>query len=322
MKIRGESDGLCPSLCCAVWNSFSSYLFEQGENICRQGVYSYMKKYIEIENGFTHGGKFHADDVFSTALLMILNPDFKVKRGFEVPEDFEGIVYDVGFGKFDHHQQDREVRENGVPYAAFGLLWKEFGSLLLGEKEAQFFDEKFVQGLDLNDNTGAENQIADMVSYFNPPWDYAVPSDQAFMEAVELAKKILTKQFEYVKSIERAEHVVKKAMENSQRENILVMQRSAPWKRFVKETEIKFVVFPSNRGGFCAQAVPSDTKPDKLKCPFPEEWRGVAKELLPEVSGIEGLHFCHNSGFLISASTKEDAIRACEAAMDKENCEK
>ncbi len=49
-------------------------------------------------NGFTHGGKFHADDVFSTALLQIVRPDIQITRGFTVPDDFEGIVYDVGGG--------------------------------------------------------------------------------------------------------------------------------------------------------------------------------------------------------------------------------
>ena len=33
-------------------------------------------------NGFTHAGKFHADDVFATALLQILRPDIKITRGF------------------------------------------------------------------------------------------------------------------------------------------------------------------------------------------------------------------------------------------------
>ena len=73
-------------------------------------------------NGFTHAGKFHADDVFATALLQILRPDIKITRGFTVPDDFDGIVYDIGFGMFDHHQEPREYRANGVPYAAFGLL--------------------------------------------------------------------------------------------------------------------------------------------------------------------------------------------------------
>ena len=43
--------------------------------------------------GFTHGGKFHADDVFSTALLQILRPDIKITRGFTVPDNLDGIGY-------------------------------------------------------------------------------------------------------------------------------------------------------------------------------------------------------------------------------------
>lgn len=76
---------------------------------------------------FTHGGKFHADDVFSAALLLYLNPEIVIARGNRVPEDFDGIVFDIGRGRYDHHQKDSRVRENGVPYAAFGLLWEELG---------------------------------------------------------------------------------------------------------------------------------------------------------------------------------------------------
>ena len=68
-----------------------------------------MNNNLYPEKGFTHGGIFHADDVFTTALLKILNPEFTWERGFEVPEDFDGIVYDIGFGEFDHHQADSQV---------------------------------------------------------------------------------------------------------------------------------------------------------------------------------------------------------------------
>ena len=87
-------------------------------------------------NGFTHAGKFHADDVFATALLQIVRPDIKITRGFVVPDDFDGIVYDIGFGMFDHHQEPRETRPNGVPYAALGLLWRGLGPGLVGERQA------------------------------------------------------------------------------------------------------------------------------------------------------------------------------------------
>ena len=52
-------------------------------------------------NGFTHAGKFHADDVFATALLQIIRPDIRITRGFVVPDEFVvgyGLDYD-GFGR-------------------------------------------------------------------------------------------------------------------------------------------------------------------------------------------------------------------------------
>ena len=105
--------------------------------------------------GFTHGGKFHADDVFSTALLQILRPDIQVTRGFVVPDDFDGIVYDVGGCMFDHHSEPRECRPNGVPYAAFGLLWRLLGAQLVGEHQARLLDENYIQH-NLAYGTGAD----------------------------------------------------------------------------------------------------------------------------------------------------------------------
>ena len=99
---------------------------------------------------YTHAGKFHADDVFSTALLRLLRPELKVIRTTALPENFEGFAFDIGWGAYDHHQKDAPVRENGVPYAAFGLLWKDLGEQLVGE-EWQRFDEHFIQPLDLED---------------------------------------------------------------------------------------------------------------------------------------------------------------------------
>ncbi len=120
---------------------------------------------------FTHSGKFHADDVFSSALLLYLNPQITITRGNRVPEEYDGIVFDIGRGRYDHHQRDSRVRENGVPYAAFGLLWEELGSGILGETLAQRFDEEFVQPLDNNDNTGEKNELATLIGNFNPVWD-------------------------------------------------------------------------------------------------------------------------------------------------------
>ena len=117
---------------------------------------------------FTHSGKFHADDVFSSALLLYLNPKITITRGSKVPEGYDGIVFDIGRGEYDHHQKDSRIRENGVPYAAFGLLWERLGAGILGEELAQTFDEAFVQPLDNNDNTGEKNELATLIGNFNP----------------------------------------------------------------------------------------------------------------------------------------------------------
>lgn len=125
-------------------------------------------------SAFTHGRKFHADDVFSAALLLYLNPEINISRGNKVPEIFDGIVFDIGRGQYNHHQKDSRIRENGVPYAAFGLLWEALGKEILGVELAEKFDQSFVQPLDNNDNTGEKNELATLIGNFNPAWMFRV----------------------------------------------------------------------------------------------------------------------------------------------------
>ena len=55
----------------------------------------------------THGGVFHADEVLATVILSKVLGDITVLRTFKVPEGLSDdvIVYDIGFGRFDHHQK-------------------------------------------------------------------------------------------------------------------------------------------------------------------------------------------------------------------------
>ena len=273
-----------------------------------------------ITNAFTHGGKFHADDVFSAALLTLLFPNIQIERGFTVPENFDGIVFDIGFGKFDHHQQDKEIRDNGIAYAAFGLLWKEYGTCFLSEEEAKKFDEEFIQPLDISDNTGEPNEIASIISLFNPGWDETLDTDICFEQAKNVAMQILERKFAYIKGETKAYSIVKDAIEKAQ-DHILILDYFVPWKKNVVDTSIYFVIYPSKRGGYNAQAVPASHESPELKYPFLEEWRGVDSEQLPAISGIETLHFCHTSGFLIATDTLEDAKRACMMVLKKNEVE-
>ena len=81
-------------------------------------------------------GNFTQTMFFSAALLLYLNPEITITRGNQVPENYEGLVFDIGRGQYDHHQKDSRIRDNGVPYAAFGLLWEKLGPEILGEELA------------------------------------------------------------------------------------------------------------------------------------------------------------------------------------------
>lgn len=276
---------------------------------------------------FTHSGKFHADDVFSSALLLYLNPEITITRGNRVPEDFDGIVFDIGRGKYDHHQKDSRIRENGVPYAAFGLLWEELGSEILGEELAQKFDESFVQPLDNNDNTGEKNELATLIGNFNPTWDAEGSNDEAFFQAVSVAGMILENKFERYRGNERADKRVEEIYNRHQQAfhdrekhkddaRILILPEFVPCQKFLSETQIAFVIFPSNRGGYCIQPQKKEYSMN-YKCSFPPEWLGLENEELQAATGLKTAGFCHKGGFLMTAGELSDAVQACKISMEQ-----
>lgn len=281
---------------------------------------------------FTHSGKFHADDVFSSALLLYLNPQITITRGNRVPEEYDGIVFDIGRGRYDHHQRDSRVRENGVPYAAFGLLWEELGGEILGGTLAQRFDEEFVQPLDNNDNTGEKNELATLIGNFNPVWDETEAADGVteeerdrglsvgFLRAVQVAGMVLENKFARYRADARADEKINQvlAMQKTQGGDarILVLPEFVPCQKRLKETDTAFVIFPSNRGGYCIQP---QKKPDSMnyKCSFPKQWLGLENEELQKATGLASAGFCHKGGFLMTVGDEADAIRACEISLEE-----
>ena len=277
-------------------------------------------------SAFTHSGKFHADDVFSAALLLYLNPEITIARGNIVPENYEGLVFDIGRGQYDHHQKDSRIRDNGVPYAAFGLLWEKLGPEILGEELAQKFDESFVQPLDINDNTGEKNELATLIGNFNPGWDSKGSNDEAFFQAVSVAGMILENKFERYLGNERADRRVEEVLAEhtealasgetpAENTNILVLPEFIPCQKRLSETNIAFVIFPSNRGGYCIQPQKKEYSMN-YKCSFPSEWLGLENEELQKETGLSSASFCHKGGFLMTTATLEDARKACQISLD------
>ena len=269
-------------------------------------------------SAFTHSGKFHADDVFSSALLLYLNPEITITRGNKVPDDFDGIVFDIGRGRYDPHQKDSRIRENGISYAAFGLLWEDLGCEILGDELAEKFDEAFVQPLDNNDNTGEKNELASLIGSFNPSWDENGGTDEAFFRAVSVAGMILENKFERYLGNERADKRIEEVLETRDQtgdSRILVLPEFIPCQKRLSETEVAFVIFPSNRGGYCIQPQKKEYSLN-YKCSFPSEWLGLENEELQKETGLSSATFCHKGGFLMSVGDLSDAIRACQISLD------
>lgn len=257
-----------------------------------------------MKYAMTHSMKFHADDVFSAAFIKIINPDIIIQRVNKVPENFDGIIFDIGMGEFDHHQSDNEKRENGIPYASFGKLWKALATDLYGEYVYQKIDKTLIMDLDLTDNTGAKNSLAIAIDAMNPLEESN--GDKEFMDAVAFAKVILERLILKMQKYETETKKVKKYYEESPDKKLIILDEHLHFQDYLPDTEAIYVIYPNNRGGYAAQGVPIHPDTVELKKPFPKVW----KENLPSY-----LRFCHNSLFLIASDTFEGVLKACKEAI-------
>lgn len=283
-----------------------------------------FKNLNQVKTGYTHAGVFHADDVFATALLQIINPNIHVVRVLNQPEDNdEIIIFDIGKGYYDHHQTDKATRpmedgyyvnrSNGevlsIPYCSFGLLWRDYGRLLCPKEKAwKKVDRDLVIGIDKADNGINANAIASAIGQFNPAWnDYEADPDLCFESAVSIAATILGNYIHRANAEAEAEQLIFASHVHKGR--ILVLNQYLPWTDTVVNTmpQILFVVHPSNRGGYAVQAVPKEAGSMEKRCLFPTKWLGNPDKSL-------GMTFCHTGNFTLSCETEAQAIHCAEIA--------
>lgn len=268
---------------------------------------------------YTHGGTFHADDVMSVAVINQVCDKYglprpRVNRISDLEQAKElakdNIVFDIGLGEYDHHQKDNEVRENGVPYAALGKIWRTVGEFLVGENVAKRMDNNFIQVFDKADNGLEPNTLSTVISMSNPNWDSDETPDEAFAKAVDLASTILVTTIESELSKERAETIIRNAVDKM-KDGVIVLEKFVPWLDYVQNNvpDANFVVFPSNRGGYNVQTVPEPGE-RQGKILFPDKWLGMPVKSL-------GMTFCHPGNFLASFETQEQAVAAAKIATDE-----
>lgn len=289
----------------------------------------------------THSGTMHADEIFSTAFLDLYLGDIKVFRTPSVPNDLNEnvLVYDIGRGKYDHHQEDAKKRENGITYCSFGLLWQEFGHDFLRKRnitniEEVFtaFDKDLIEAIDADDNgifpkIDAQYKVktlSEIFKLFNPGYKSSQDETMQFSKAVLFAKNIIEEELINVtgKVIAKSQVLEKlKTKEN----HTLYLDEYMPYEQtlLAEETanDIYFVVYPSNRGGYGIKTVPISSEDHTKRMDFPEEWSGLENEELEEVSGIKGFTFCHLTRFLACCDKLETAKIIIAKALENKPTE-
>ena len=292
-------------------------------------------KSIEEANCITHSGTMHADEVFATAFLDLLFGNVKVFRTSSVDFDLvpsNAIVYDIGRGKFDHHQVDALKRDNGITYSSLGLLFKEYGKELLKKYDFLYLDDvflaldkDFIEGIDADDNgffpkieaNYKVKTLPGIIKIFNPSFDSCENETEQFLKAVELAKMIFEEEIFYINGKVIADKKVSDIIDlNDPNSKYLILDEYLPYEDTLlnhpKAKELLFVVFPSNRGGYAIKTIPKSCEDKTTRMDFPEEWAGLQNEELEEKSGIKGLRFCHTGRFIVNCSSLEAVYKVLD----------
>lgn len=268
-----------------------------------------LSKIIREHGMITHAGSYHADDVLATILINVLINDdqdpFDMGNQFiyptrctGVPDNYQGFVYDIGGGKFDHHQPDAARRINGHKYSAIGLIWKAFGGgyvqKVLGTKESKIVTstfrsiDRYFQYIDLTDNVGLGEAFNNISASITAMSQCGVPFETTVNTCAPLLITFIKVEIENAKKmIEAAE------LANACKEDFYVIPDGDPYipAKVFYGTHIRFVLSRSNREGYNINAVPGN----KIEVPKDE---------------LSGCTFLHEGKFMAVFDTKESALIA------------
>jgi len=288
----------------------------------------------------THNSKFHADDVFAIATLGLLleqnNKHWQVIRTRD-PEDIGkgdyvvdvGGVYDADADRFDHHQiGGAGKRDNSIPYASFGLVWKKYGETISGNREvAEKIDQKLVQPIDaLDSGITIINPIfdglypygfSDFINALTPSWKENYSEiDILFNTAVKYAQAVLVREIKRASDKFEARAIVRKVYAESSDKRVIIFDTYCPANDFISAfPEPLFIISPKEDGTWIVHTVRDNPELFVNRKSLPENWAGKRDAELEQITGVTGSIFCHTDRFIAVAQTKESAIKLAELAL-------
>ena len=276
----------------------------------------------------THDGVFHADDVFAAATLQLLNPETEITRTRNpLVIAAAHIAFDVGGGDYDHHQpQGGGVRPNGIPYAAFGLIWRDYGKDLCWDWDvAAEVDRILVQPIDAADNGLHLSMptrddvhglnISGVISMFNPVDGESF--DGQFAIATAVARTILRRAITNARERIDGRRVLASAIANAVDPRILVFESFVPgWQETIVRNapNALLVVYPS-AGTYRVQVIPQELGKPGVRLPLPEVWAGLDGEALISLTGVADATFAHRGRFIAGAQSQDGALTLARLAL-------
>jgi len=281
----------------------------------------------------THNGSFHADDVFSIAALKHIFPSFKLIRTRDLALIAKADIvvdvggeYDPGTDRFDHHQRGGAgVRDNGIPYSSFGLIWQKYGLALCqgNQNVANAVDAGLVSTIDAIDCGHVEGvyqgiSLSQTIGMFNPTWQEESHVDTCFDEAVDFAARVLTRFIASANGGIDAKAIVAKAIDDAEDPRVIVLEKYTPWKRTVHalSEEVLYVLYPSQTGEWRIQTVPVEPGSFEDRKALPKPWAGLSEDALKEVTGLDDAMFCHNGLFIAGAASFESTMKMASMALE------
>ena len=251
-----------------------------------------------------------------------------------------------GYGGFDK----TKLSSAGLVYKHFG---KEIIANHLGLSQDHPNTEviwltlysEFIESIDAIDNginiSSAplnytnRSDLSSRVKRINPNWNEPATEavyDAKFEEASKMTGQEFIEQLDYFgKAWLPARDIVKEAVEKrtdiDESGAIVVLNQSCPWKDhlFAIEPELKptsskilYILYPEGDepgSKWRIQCVPVNPDSFENRKSMPEAWRGVRDDALSKVAGIDGLIFCHASGFIGGAQTYEGALEMARKSL-------
>ena len=239
-----------------------------------------------------------------------------------------GEIYDPENNRFDHHQvEGAGERDNTIPYASFGLVWKKYGEMLCGSREIfDKIDVDLVQLIDAYDSGFKifESKIPGLqaislfsvLDVFNPTWKEKENYDEVFNKFVLYAKQILKRYIKRSSDNIEARDFVIEAYKKAQDKRLVILDEFYPSEDTLsKFIEPLFVIYPISDGSWHMKAIRGDTGTFSRRKDLPESWAGKKSDELEKITGVEGAVFCHKNLFLAVAKTKEAILKLAELAL-------